>query len=221
MRIAAGILLFLFSAWSAVGQQQQQINSKLKAQLDSVGELDQRYRTLLMVSRDPVKKDSIAKSLGLTNTDLDTYFFTNITRTDSANLVFTERIIKQYGYPGKTLVGPKTNEVVWNVIQHSPKIPQYMALIREAGKQQELPFKLVAQMEDRYLMRQHKEQLYGTQACSGCLKSGANDLVVWPIKDPKQVNRRRQQAGFDQTIEQYAKEYFHIDYKALPLSHFK
>jgi hypothetical protein len=65
-------------------------------------------------------------------------------------------------------------------------------------------------MEDRLLMWEGKEQLYGTQWVSipvydiGGNQIGISATVVWPIKDPDKVNERRKQAGFVQTVEQDA-----------------
>ncbi len=196
------------------------MNVELKNQLDSISVLDQKYRILLFDYPEHSQKDSIAKAFGISPSELWGYIQSNMLKTDSSNLLFIEEVFNKYGYPGKSLVGAKTNEVAWNVIQHSDKIPQYISLIRKAGKEKELPFTLVAKMEDRYLMNQKKEQIYGTQACGGCLSNGVNSPVIWPIKDPKFVNKRRRKAGFEQTIEEYAKQ-MGIEYKVVTLSEMK
>jgi hypothetical protein len=119
-------------------------------------------------------------------------------------------IIKQYGYPGKTLVGEPTNEAAWYIIQHSDDIKSYLPLIKTAAKRGELPFRLYAQMLDRQLMRDGKEQLYGTQAMGYRPLNAATGEreslppFVWPIKDEAKVNERRKQAGFSNTVEENA-----------------
>jgi hypothetical protein len=45
-------------------------------------------------------------------------------------------------------------------------------------------------------------------------------LFVWPIKDPKNVNRRRKEAGFTDTVENYARR-FGIEYKVMTLAEAK
>ena len=69
-------------------------------------------------------------------------------------------------------------------------------------------------MEDRYLMNEGKMQVYGTQGMSN-----DNGSYIWPIENPETVNERRKEAGFTQTIEEYAKDLFGEDfeYRALTL----
>ncbi|WP_161889268.1 DUF6624 domain-containing protein [Pontibacter russatus] len=211
--------ILVLAAFHSFGQGHK-INLKLKSQLDSIGVLDQKYRNLLFEYPEQSQKDSIAKTFGVPTSELWDYIQSNMMKTDSSNLVFIEEVFSKYGYPGKTLVGAKTNEVAWNVIQHSEKIPQYIDIIKKAGIEKELPYTLVAMMEDRYLMNQKKEQIYGTQACGGCLSSGDNYPVIWPIKDPKNVNKRRKEAGFEQTVEENAKR-MSIEYRVVTLSEVK
>ena len=124
-------------------------------------------------------------------------------------------MFRDYGYPGKTLVGEPTNQAAWYVIQHSNKIPEYLDLMKEAGMKDEIPFRMVAMMEDRYLMSQEKEQIYGTQGTT----YGSSPSFIWPIKDAKNVNKRRKEAGFSMDIEEYANRLFGGDftYEALSL----
>jgi hypothetical protein len=39
---------------------------------------------------------------------------------------------------------------------------------------------------------------------------------IWPIEDPETVNQRRAAAGFDETIEEYAKVLFGDDFVYQP-----
>jgi len=63
-------------------------------------------------------------------------------------------------------------------------------------------------MEDSYLMRKGQEQIYGTQSKA----YGSSPAFIWPIKDPEEVNERRKEAGFTQTIEEYSKELIGDDF---------
>ena len=89
-------------------------------------------------------------------------------------------------------------------------------MIKKAAQDGQLPFTLAATMEDRYLMNQGKEQIYGTQAQI----TAANGIFIWPVQDPENVNKRRKEAGFTTTIEEYAKELLGDthEYKALALA---
>ncbi len=66
-------------------------------------------------------------------------------------------------------------------------------------------------------MNEGKEQIYGTQGTSRLLKNGKKEDIIWPIQNPEQVNQRRKQAGFDQTVEDNAKR-LGIVYRVVKLS---
>ncbi|PKV52609.1 putative membrane protein YphA (DoxX/SURF4 family) [Aquimarina sp. MAR_2010_214] len=168
------------------------INLILKAQLDSIMKLDQDGRSSGEISWEEQKI------------------------VDSTNTIFIEEVFKKYGYPGKTLVGEGTNIAAWLVIQHSDKIGAYLPLIKEAGEKGELDKKSVAMMEDRYLVQQGLEQIYGSQVVN--LKSNS---LIWPIKDAESVNERRKEVGFTETIEEYSERLLGISYKMYTLEEVK
>jgi hypothetical protein len=176
----------------------------LKKQLDSVMVLDQKYRDTLSLLMTRQKADSTAKSLSLTVGQANIYYWRLQNRNDSLNVVFIESVFKKYGYPGKSIVGTPANEAAWYIVQHSRKIHQYIDLIKRAADEHELPFYLYAKMLDRDLMDLGKQQVYGTQITCRKFKSISDECIVWPIKDPANVNERRKQAGFPNTVEQNA-----------------
>ena len=186
----------------------------LKQRLDSIAILDQRYRKLMQADT-PEARKAMGEEMGLTEEQYNGNLWDMQEVIDSANLVFIERVFSEKGYPGKSMVGEPTNTAAWYVIQHNPdRISTYLPLIKKAGEDGELPFRLVAMMEDRYLMNQGKMQVYGTQ---GSTRNG--NSYIWPIENPETVNERRERAGFTQSIEAYAKDLFGEDfeYKALTL----
>jgi hypothetical protein len=146
-------------------------------------------------------------------------------RVDSLNFGKIEQIFSKYGYPGKTLVGSPSNEVAWNIIQHSPQINKYISLIEKAANKKELPYPLYCKMLDRLLMEDGKEQIYGTQV-HGLNKinkeTGKNEwhMFIWPIHNAFNINITRKKAGFDQSIEEYAKT-FGISYQLVTLDSVK
>lgn len=215
------LILAMLILMSGVASAQQKFNPVLKKQLDSVLVLDQKYREILTYLMDPNKKDSVLKTLPVKPEIATGYYWKLQMQADSTNLLFIENVFAKYGYPGKTLVGEPTNEAGWYVIQHSPKINQYMPLMKTAAENKELPFRLYAMMLDRQLMYEGKEQIYGSQATSKPLRNGQNiGYYVWPVKDAATVNERRKQAGFDQTVEQNAKR-LGIDYKVVKIEEVK
>ena len=188
-------------------------NPRLKHELDSLYEVDQRYRAMLFDPRLNRNPDSLATVLGVPKTELNAAIMKQMQQTDATNLVRMQAILQQYGYPGKSLVGAPTNEAAWSVIQHAPAtIPQYLPMIRTAAEKGELPFLRYAMMLDRQLMGEGKEQMYGTQL----LNYNNQPPFVWPIQNPAQVNQRRRQAGFTTTVEENAAK-LGVPYKVLTL----
>ena len=191
------------------------LNFELKNELDSIAILDQKYRKLMYLPEGP-EKDAEAQKVGVAPADFQSFIWQQQELLDSINLQRIEQILKTQGYPGKNMVGEPTNTAAWYVIQHNPKkIPVYLDVIKKASKAGEIPFTLVAMMEDRYLMNQGKPQIYGTQ---GATYTTMPDFI-WPIENPETVNKRRTEAGFTQTIEAYGKDLFgdHFEYKQVTL----
>lgn len=211
-------LIFGFSA--LLMNAQQKVNESLKKELDAIMKVDQGYRMLFDTEITPEKKEQLLKDLNIDQEEFKKKNWMLVAEHDSLNMQKIENIIAQYGYPGKTLVGEPTNQAAWYVIQHSTKIGKYLPLIKEAGKKKEIPFTWVAMMEDRYLMQQDKEQIYGTQGKGEMTKDKDGKQVfvsfVWPVKDLKNVNKRRKVAGFDSTLEENAKRMFGPDFKYEP-----
>ncbi len=214
------IFLLLFGISAFLMNAQQKVNETLKKELDEIMKVDQGYRMLFDSEITPEKKDKLLKDLNIDKEEFEKKSWQLVAEHDSLNMQKIENIISQYGYPGKTLVGEPTNQAAWYVIQHSTKIGKYLPLIKEAGKKKEIPFTWVAMMEDRYLMNENKEQIYGTQGKGEMTKDKDGKQVfvnfVWPVKDPKNVNKRRKEAGFDSTIEENAQRMFGKDFKYEP-----
>lgn len=185
----------------------------LKYELDSIAYLDQKYRKLMYLPEGP-EKIAEAKKAGVAPEELQGFLWKQQELLDSINLQRVERILNTSGYPGKSIVGEPTNTAAWYVVQHSNKIDTYLDTIKEAGSKGELPMRLVAMMEDRYLSQQDLPQVYGTQG----VNYGSGDFM-WPVKNPEEVNAIRAQAGFTQTIEEYAQALFGegFEYKAISL----
>lgn len=212
--------MLLFGISALLVNAQQKVNEVLKKELDAIMKVDQGYRMLFDTEVTPEKKEQLLKDLNIDKEEFKKKSWQMVAEHDSLNMQKIENIIAQYGYPGKTLVGEPTNQAAWYVIQHSTKIGKYLPLIKEAGKKKEIPFTWVAMMEDRFLMQQDKEQIYGTQGKGEMTKDKDGKQVfvsfVWPVKDLKNVNKRRKVAGFDSTLEENAKRMFGPDFKYEP-----
>jgi hypothetical protein len=196
------------------------IDMELKQALDSISELDQRYRKLMYLDTEAERAEA-AKAAGFEEEDYTMgTLWARQSAIDSTNMEFVANIFDTRGYPGKSLVDD-AGSAAWYVLQHNPdRIGTYLPMIKKAGEEGELPFRLVAMMEDRYLMGKGEPQVYGTQGMSYDDERG---MFIWPIADPETVNNRRKEAGFDNTIEEYAKELFGEDfeYKVLTMDDVK
>jgi hypothetical protein len=214
------IVAMLFVISTLLINAQQKVNETLKKELDEIMRIDQGYRMLFDTEITPEKKEQLLKDLHIDGEEFKKKSWMLVAEHDSLNMQKIENIISKYGYPGKTLVGEPTNQAAWYVIQHSTKIGKYLPLIKEAGKKKEIPFIWVAMMEDRYLMQENKEQIYGTQGKGEMTKDKDGKQIfvnfVWPVEDPNHVNTRRKEAGFDSTIEENAKRMFGKDFKYEP-----
>ena len=224
-----GRLLFFFLCAFAELNAAAQTTTKpaLKRELDSIFVVDQRYREMIMQSFTPAGAQAVAAKLGMSTQQASAFLGRSMQRNDSSDLRRIGQIMRQYGYPGKSLVGTPTNEAAFYVIQHSPlaTINQYLPQIKQAAEQGELPFRLYAMMLDRQLMYQGQEQVYGTQGRGYTVKNPATgqleqEILIWPIKDAAGVNQRRKQAGFEQTIEENAKR-LNTTYRVLTLEQAK
>jgi len=211
---------------------QNSINLELKNELDEIYKSDQILREYSNSSISESRKAEILKSINYTKEELEKNLWAIVNKNDSINLVKVEEIIEKFGYPGKTLVGEPTNKAAWYVIQHSKKIPIYFEIIKQSGEKNEIPMTLVATMEDRMLMYEGKEQIYGTQGAGRLILNEKGEELffnfIWPIKDIKKVNDLRKKVGFKDSVEENAKaldiEYSIFtmeDYKKLKLAAFK
>lgn len=207
------LYIVLISLLALPAAAQTKPNPRLKQELDSIYAVDQLYRAMLFDPRLKRNPDSLAAVLGVPKAGLNDAIMRQMMQTDATNLVRVQAILKQYGYPGKSLVGAPTNEAAWYVIQHAPAlIPQYLPMMKVAAEKGELPFDRYATMLDRQLMFDGKEQLYGTQARN----YNGQSYFIWPIQNPAQVNQRRKQAGFKTTVEENAAR-LGASYKVLTL----
>ena len=182
------------------------LDFNLKKSLDSVFRLDQKYR-LVMDAENPKKRDSLMKVFRIPQDSLGTDFWAKQSKLDATNILFIEKIIEEYGYPGKSLVGEISKDITAKIIMHSNKIEKYIDLVKEAAEKNELTYTLAATMEDLYLMNKGEAQIYGTQTAYIDDK-----YVIWPIKNISVVNAKRKDAGFALTVQEYAKELFGKDY---------
>lgn len=213
MKIILSIVLVIISSITSA---QIKVNEELKNELREINNNDQSLRRIYFIKDEyESKSDSLKKLFKVDDIELKEILRKNIVKNDSINLLKIEKIIEKYGYPGKSLVGERESDVAWEVIQHSTLEirKKYLNLLKNTADINEIRFTLYALTLDRVLMEQNKLQKYGSQAKPVVLsKSKEKKLIIWPIENPKNVNKLRRKAGFEESIKKYAK-HLGIKYK--------
>ncbi len=151
-----------------------------------------------------LRMDTIGRQYGF-NSPQAQPVWKQMRQVDSVNLPKIERIIAQYGYPGKKLVGEKQNETAWLVIQHAPLPVQekYLPMMQEAAATGQLSKASVALTVDRIRVRKGQKQLYGSQVHNDASGKPAG---FEPIEDEANVDKRRAEVGLP-PLETYAKHW--------------
>lgn len=120
---------------------------------------------------------------------------------DAQNTIWLDEVIKQYGWPGKSLVGEDGARAAFLLAQHSPS-PVFqkrcLELLKTAVNQNDADVKHLAYLTDRVLISDGKPQLYGTQ---GTEKNGV--IVPLPLEDEEHVDERRQSIGLEPMAEHF------------------
>jgi hypothetical protein len=165
-------------------------NEELALELFYLGIYDQKYRMYLPLS---YQYDEEKKS------DVETQENSNI-----RNKRFNE-ILLQYGFPAISLVGKLGSMNAFLLLQHSGyDLRKNYPLLKKCYEAGELDTIWYAMATDRFLTHQGKKQLYGTQFVQGTTseKRYPGKMVLWPVKDFKNINQRRKEMGFPDTIEE-------------------
>jgi hypothetical protein len=129
---------------------------------------------------------------------------------DSKNRQRLDEIIKEYGWPKRSVFGEEASGVAFLIVQHAELDYQkkYLPLIKEAAASKEARQSDPALLEDRILTREGKKQIYGTQLR---LNQTTQRMELYPIEDEANVDTRRAAVGLE-PLAQYLKRAFDIDY---------
>jgi hypothetical protein len=180
------------------------LNRELERELIDMGNRDQAHRhkmmeLLKMLSGPDKQKASEELSQVVRKQD----------QIDQVNKDRLDEIVKQYGWPTISLVGRRANQAAFLIVQHAELSYQkkYYPLLKEAAAKKEAQPGDVAMLEDRILMGEGKNQIYGTQVK---LNEATKKWELWPIEDEENVNARRARVGLG-SIAEYLKG-FGIEY---------
>ncbi|MEM9548732.1 MAG: DUF6624 domain-containing protein [Bacteroidota bacterium] len=121
--------------------------------------------------------------------------------SDSVNMIRIEEIIEEYGYPGRSLVGPRQGSTAFMVIQHSTQEMQekYLPLLKEQADKGEVRWSSIALMIDRVLLGKGEKQIYGSQVYTD-EKTG--ELYFGEIENPHKIDSIRNTVGLG-TLQEY------------------
>ena len=213
MRFSSVLTLILVGSLIAVvtrAQRAEQVlsvkNRDLQTELVRMRAEDQRYRDQMHVE---IMKMS---SLGTTQqSDQLIAIVKKQDEIDKRNMARLEEIIRQHGWPGRSLVGEEAANAGFLILQHADLTVQkkYFPLVKEGASKGEVPPADAAMLEDRILMGEGKKQIYGSAVQSGPQTGGK--LALHPIEDEEHVDERRAAVGLMPLVE-YLRE-FGLEYK--------
>ncbi len=112
---------------------------------------------------------------------------------DEENLKELERIIERVGWPTSDRFGEDGSRAAFLIVQHAPFEAQqkYLPLLREAVAKGGARGSDLALLEDRVLVREGKQQRYGSQVSFGADGTPRLD----PVEDPATLDERRKSVG--------------------------
>lgn len=116
------------------------------------------------------------------------------------------KIIEQYGIPTISMVGKYASDQFFFILQHTESKTQnkYYKLVKKAWERGDFDSIDYAMFTDRALMSRNKKQIYGTQMIKKSDdKKYPNQFYLYPVKDFKNVNKRRKEMGFTETVEEW------------------
>jgi hypothetical protein len=119
-----------------------------------------------------------------------------LSKLDEAHRTRLKAIVKEFGWPGKSLVGADGAHAAWLLLQHADADRAFQTdclRLMEAAPAGEVEGKHIAYLTDRVLIGAGKPQKYGTQL-------GA-DFKPLPILDKGEVDARRAKLGLPPLAE--------------------
>lgn len=175
---------------------QKGIEEDLRTELLEMGRIDQevRDRFMKLLQTKPDLNEPSDEFLALVAEQ---------NKIDETNFRRLEEIIKEYGWPGKDLVGEEASGFAWLILQHAKLEQQkpYLPIIKNAVSEGQAKAYNLAMLEDRILAGEGQKQIYGTQIVNG----PDGKMVVHPIEDPVNLDERRKSVGL-MPMEEYLKQ---------------
>jgi hypothetical protein len=180
-------------------------NEPVRRELVKMGEDDQKHRQEM---RDLMDRLAVSDSEKVAKRWRQAVERQNA--LDSKNRQRLDEIVKEYGWPKRSVFGEEASGVAFLIVQYAELDFQkkYLPLIKEAAGQKEARQSDLAMLEDRILTREGRKQIYGTQLR---LNQTTQLMELYPIEDEENVDTRRAAVGLE-PLAQYLKRAFSIDY---------
>ena len=165
-------------------EETQTANKNLIAILDTIAKLD----------RDPlILRDSMGKIYGPESDEAQ--FYQKIAwKNHPANIKKIKEILGQEGWPDTTLIGPRGNQIICTILQHSDQATRehYIPRMKQAVLDKKLAARWLVRAEDRIATDKGELQIYGGQ-----MKwyPETKTFNVWPVYDPVNIDKRRAEIG--------------------------
>jgi hypothetical protein len=180
-------------------------NEAVRRELERMGEEDQKRRQEIMDLMDRLAKSDSEKVAKKWQQAVERQ-----KDLDGRNRQRLDEIVNQYGWPKRSVFGEEASGVAFSVVQHAELDYQkkYLPLLKEAVAQKEARESDLAMLEDRILIREGKNQVYGTQVR---LNQKTQLMELYPIEDEENVDGRRIKVGLE-PLAQYVKKAFGLEY---------
>ena len=120
------------------------------------------------------------------------------------------KIIEKYGIPTISMVGAYSSRCFFYILQHTEfeVMNKYYPLVKKVWKKGDYSSISYAMLTDRILKYKGKKQIYGTQLTWSTFdKKYPSQYYLYPVKDFKNVNKRRKEMGFTTTVEENVKRF--------------
>jgi len=123
-------------------------------------------------------------------------------KVHNENAARLEKIIDEFGWPGKLMVGSEGAEAAWLIVMHAIGNPRFqrkcLPILRQAGATGEVSAAGVATLEDRICVFEGRPQRYGTQFDW----DGNGNLCPQLLQDAERVDDFRASVGLSSLLEQ-------------------
>ena len=180
-------------AWRLLAALQERppasFDAQLAAELAAMAAEDQRLRMSLA--------DPTAFVVGYVAPEL----LMEMARLDVAHGDRLRPILREHGWPGRSLVGEDGAESAWLIVQHCDRQldlqREALALLTAAVAAGEASARQLAYLTDRVCVNEGRPQRYGTQMTA----DAEGRSVPWPIEGPEHVDERRRAAGMPDLAE--------------------